>query len=128
MIEVLIAAVLVIVVMYWLTQYYVMGRKHLDYEEHRRKATAVAQARLDQVRDWPYDYLASLVDSVTVDTTMVVDGRSYDVSLTFSPGPNPHATKVQAVVMWQAGLPYEPGNAFTRRDTTTTLVGRRFGS
>lgn len=128
LLEVLIAAVLLIVVMFWLTQYYVQGRKHLDYEEHRRKATAVAQARLDQVREWSYDYLASLVDSTSLDTTVVVDGRTYDVRLLVSDGPNPHSTVVRAVVEWEAGMAYEPGNAFVRRDTTTTVVGRGLGS
>ena len=125
--EVLIAAVLLIVVMFWLTQFYVQGRKHLDYEENRRKATAVAQAQLDNVREWPYDSVLSWVDSTSMDTTVVQGGIPYDVKMVFTAGPNPHTTQVSAVVQWEAGVPYEPSNPFTRRDTTTTLIGRRVG-
>jgi hypothetical protein len=124
LIEVLISAVILIVVMFWLTQYYVQGRKHLDYEEHRRKATALAQARLDEVRGWSYDSLISFMDSTVVDTLMNVDGREYTVSLILSPGPNPHSTVVSAVVEWEAALSYESSNTFPRRDTTTTIIGR----
>jgi hypothetical protein len=111
-------------VMFWLTQNYVQGRKHLDYEEHRRKATALAQARLDEVRNWPYDSLVSLMDSTSVDSIMSVDGRSYTVRLLLSPGPAPQTTTVSAVVEWEAAVDYDAGNSFTRRDTTTTIIGR----
>jgi hypothetical protein len=125
--EVLIAAVLLIIVLFWLTQFYVQGRKHIDYEEHRRKATAVAQAGLDGVREWPYDSLMVWVNSGTsLDSTVVMDGRTYDLHLLFAAGPNPNTSEVSAVVAWNAAVPYEPGNAFVRRDTTTTLIGRRF--
>jgi hypothetical protein len=123
--EVLIAAVLLIIVLFWLAQFYVQGRKHIDYEEHRRKATAVAQARLDALREWPYDSLQVWVGAGTLDTTLVMDGRTYDVHLLFAAGPNPHTTEVSAVVEWNAAVPYEPGNTYTRRDTTTTFIGRR---
>jgi len=124
LIEVLIAALILVIVMFWLTQYYVQGRKHLDYEEHRRKATALAQARLDEVREWSYDSLVGLIDSTSVDSVMTVDGRTYTVRLLLSAGPAPHTTTVSAVVEWEAAVDYDPGNAFTRRDTTTTIIGR----
>lgn len=124
LIEVMIAALLLVIVLFWLTQYYVQGRKHLDYEEQRRKATALAQARLDEARTWSYDYLLSLADSVAAETTRVVDGRPYTVGLRVEPGPNPYTSRVEAVVTWEAARNYEAGNAFTRSDTTTTLIAR----
>lgn len=124
LIEVMIAALILVIVLFWLTQYYVQGRKHLDYEEQRRKATALGQARLDQARTWSYDYLRSLADSVAADTAMVVEGRTFTVGLVVGDGPNPYTSQVQAVVTWEAARNYEPGNAFTRSDTTTTLIAR----
>lgn len=124
MIEVLIAAVILVIVMFWLTTYYVEGRKHLDYEEHRRKATALGQARLDQARTWPYDVLLGIANSTSSDTTMTVDGRDYMVKLVVSPGPNPHCSTVKAVVQWDATLSYDSRNSFVRSDTTTTIIGR----
>jgi hypothetical protein len=124
--EVLIAAVLLIIVMFWLTQFYVQGRKHIDHEEYRRKATAVAQARLDGVREWPYDSLLVWVNAAApLDSTVVMDGKPYDVQLLFAAGPNPNTTQVKAVVEWDSALPYESGNVYTRRDTTTTFIARR---
>jgi Tfp pilus assembly protein PilV len=124
LIEVLIAAVVLVIVMFWLTTYYVEGRKHLDYEEHRRKATALAQARLDQARTWSYDALLAGANSQASDTTMTVDGRDYTIKLMVSPGPNPHSSTVKAVVEWEATLSYDSRNPFVRTDTTTTIIGR----
>lgn len=129
LVEVLVAASLLVVVMFWLTQYYVQGRKHFDYEEDRRRATAVAQARLDEVKRWSYDYSVSLVDSTgaaSVDTVLAVDGRDYAVSLFFTPGPNANSATVHAVVDWVATLPYDPDNVFSRSDTVTTVLGRPY--
>ena len=65
-------------------------------EENRRKATAVGQARLDDVRAWAFDYLKELqaaadTTGYIADTTLAVDGRDYLVSLFLRPGPNVHA-------------------------------------
>lgn len=127
LLEVLVAAVMLIVVLFWLTQYYVEGRRHLDYEESRRRATAVAQSRVDEARRWSYDYLGALLDSsgtVPHDTVLSVAGTDYAVSLYVTPGPNPHCRTLSAVVSWDATLDYDPDNAFTRVDTVTTLVAR----
>jgi hypothetical protein len=120
----MIAAVILLVVMFWLTQYYVLGRKHLDYEEQRRKATAVAQGRLDETREWAYSYLKSFVGGAAPDTTFRVDGRDYAVRIEVDPGPNPHTVTVRAIVSWEATLEYDRGNTFSRQDTTTTILGR----
>ena len=124
LIEVLIAAVVLVIVMFWLTIYYVEGRKHLDYEEQRRKATALGQARLDQARTWSYDALIAGMGSSSADTTMTVDGRDYTVKLLVSSGPNSHSSTVKAVVEWEATLSYDARNPFVRSDTTTTIIGR----
>ncbi len=59
LIEVMVAAILVIIVMYGLMQFFVRGRIQVDYEEDRRKATAVAQERIEQLRRWDFAYLIS---------------------------------------------------------------------
>jgi hypothetical protein len=124
LIEVMIASLIMIVVLFWLAQYYVSGRRHLDYEEDRRRATALAQARLDEVRRWSYPYLLSHIGAPPHDTTVTVENRSYTVRLVAAAGPNPHTTTVSAIVSWNATLPYAPGNVFTRQDTVTTLIAR----
>jgi Tfp pilus assembly protein PilV len=124
LLEVMIAALIMIVVMFWLAQYYVLGRRHLDYDEDRRKATVLAQARLDQARRWSYSYLAGWVGGAPHDTVMAVDGKSYTIRLLASAGPNPNTVTVSAVVNWDATLPYARNNAYTASDTTTTLIAR----
>jgi hypothetical protein len=120
----MIAAVIMIVVVFWLAQYYVLGRRHLDYDEDRRKATVLAQARLDEVRRWSFSYLAGHVGGAPHDTVMTVDGKGYQVRLLAGAGPNPNTVTVSAVVTWDATLPYARGNAYTASDTTTTLITR----
>ena len=127
LIEVMVAAVILILVMYGLMQFYFRGRKHVDYEEHRRKATATAQARLDQARTWSYSYLEALEAGSGSDTTLNVDGRAYAVSLDVFPGGNEHYKRLRAVVSWDAEIEYG-GASVTRTDTVTTHVGRLFGS
>src|SRR5512142_2627071 len=86
--EVLIAASLLLLVMFGLMQFYVRGRTQLDYEEDRRKATAVAQDRLDSLRRiMTYEVLSDMGDTqihnahlaLIDDTTYAVDGRDFTV-------------------------------------------------
>ena len=91
LLEVMIAAFLLIIVFFGLAQIYARSRTQLDYEEDRRKATAVAQARLDGLRrDYGFDLLPALDGT---DTTIVSDSRDYIISHYIFPHmPDSHAT------------------------------------
>jgi type II secretory pathway pseudopilin PulG len=120
MIEILIAAFLIIIVFFGLTQYYTRGRTHLNYEEDRRKATAVAEDRIDGIRrDFRYDDLSGLDGS---DTTYVVDDRSYTVSHVVTPNdPEDQATTLDLTVAWTAKV---GGSDVSRSLNVTTILGR----
>jgi type II secretory pathway pseudopilin PulG len=124
--EVLVAAIILVIVMFGLLQFGFRGRKQVDFEEDRRKATAAAQGRLDQAHRWSFAYLEELESNGGSDTTLVVDGRPYSVSLDVFPGGNSHWKRVRAAVSWQAKPKYG-GAAVTRSDTVTTHIGRVFG-
>jgi len=130
LLEVMIAGVILILVFWGLAQFYTRGRTHVDFEEDRRKATAVGQERIEEARRWTYGYLESL-DGTVVDTAMTVDGQDYTVSLAVNPGdepapPNDDISVVKVGVIWDRRL--DPLVATAVPDTLwlTTLVGRRF--
>ncbi len=118
LIEVLVAAFLLLVVLTSIAQVVLRGRVQIDYEENRRRATAIAQARLDHLRrDYHYDALPHLSD-----TTYTVDGRSFSVSHDVEPGtPETLATSVRVIVRWTERV---DGQAITRGDTTVTILAR----
>lgn len=120
LIEVMVAAVLLLIVFFGLTQIYVRSRTQIDYEEDRRKATAIAQARLDGIRrDYRFDGLAALDGT---DTTMVSDRRDYVVAHTVAVGaPESQAATVTVTVTWQAMV---EGSPVDRKHEATTIFGR----
>jgi Tfp pilus assembly protein PilV len=120
LLEVMIAAMLLIIVFFGLAQLYTRGRTQIDYEEDRRKATAVAQARLDGLRrDYTYDRLPAVNGT---DTTFVVDNRSYRVHHYIYRGrPETNATTESLVVYWNART---YAGTITRSLSTTTIVAR----
>lgn len=120
LLEVLIAAILLIIIFFGLAQYYTRGRKHLGYEEDRRKATAVAQDRIDGIRrDYSYDGLMSLDGT---DTTYVVDQRTYIVSHEVLPNtPEDQSTTLHLTIEWDVRV---SGSVFRRAHDVTTILGR----
>lgn len=120
LVEVLVAAVLLMVVFFGLAQTHARARRQLDYEEDRRKASAVAQWRLDGIRrDYRYDDLVTLNG---VDTTYVVDDRTYRVTLDVTSGaPEAQATLLAATVTWTAKV---ADDEVDRSLTTTTILAR----
>lgn len=100
MLEVMVASLLLLIVLFGLAQFYTRGRTQVDYEEYRRKATAVSQTRMDALRrDFRYEDLPALDET---DTTYVVDGRNYrvlhDVRSPIPPGSQ--STEVILNVIW----------------------------
>lgn len=125
LIEVMVAAFLLMVVFLGLAQLYMRGRRQMMYEEDRRRATAVAQARLDGIRRaYGYDELVTLDGTglVPTDTTYIVDGRRFTVShVVTATMPEPQATTFKIVVRWRARV----GSAqILRSHETTTIYGR----
>lgn len=120
LLEVMIAAFLLIIVFFGLAQIYTRSRTQLDYEEDRRKATAVAQARLDGLRrDYRFDLLPALDGT---DTTIVADRRDYTISHHIFPHmPDSHATTCSLTVTWTANV---GGTPVDRTLEATTILAR----
>ncbi len=120
LLEVMVSAVLLVIVFFGLAQFHARGRTQLDYEEDRRKATAVAQACLDGIRrDYRYDQLPALDATVQ---SLVVDSRTYTVTHGVSAAsPEPQATTVTVVVRWVAKV---ADTDVTRTLSATTILGR----
>jgi hypothetical protein len=100
LLEVMVASLLLLVVLFGLAQFYTRGRTQVDYEEYRRKATAVAQTRMDALRkDFRYEDLPGLDGA---DTTYVVDGRNYRVlhEVRSPVPPGSQSTEVILNVIW----------------------------
>jgi type II secretory pathway pseudopilin PulG len=124
LLEVLIAASLLIIVFYGITQYYIRGRTQIDYEENRRKATAVAQNRLDGIRrDYTYDTLPALNGTTA---NFVVENKTYQVTHTIATdmaflAAQTNATTITLTVRW----PEKVGaSTVTRSLTTATVLAR----
>ena len=120
LIEVLVAATLLVIVFFGLADTYSRGRRQLVYEEDRRKATAVLQARMDGIRrDFGYDELPDLADT---DSTFVVEGRDYVVAHQVTPGvPEDQATTITLTVTWMARV---EGANVARTHACTYIIGR----
>lgn len=120
LIETMIAAMLLVLVFFGLAQVYARGRRQIDFEEDRRKASAVAQARLDGIRrDLRYDDLPALAGT---DTMYTVDGRSFVVSHEVqTETPEAMATTVTVTVTWNAAI---EGENVARDLACTTILAR----
>jgi Tfp pilus assembly protein PilV len=120
LLEVMVAALLLLIVFFGLAQLYTRGRTQMGYEEDRRKATAVAQARLDGIRrDYGYDALAALNGTTT---SYTVDGRNFSVlHAVTTDSPEPQSTSITLTVSWAAKT---YSGTVTRSLNTTTILAR----
>ncbi|MFB3909583.1 MAG: hypothetical protein ACE15D_14410 [Candidatus Eisenbacteria bacterium] len=118
----MIAAMLLILVFFGLTAAFTRGRTQIDYEEDRRKATAVAQARLDRIRrDYHFETLPILDNT---DTTIVSDNRTYTVHHVVGRLADPdslQADTIRITVQWNARV---GDHDVVRQHETTTMLGR----
>lgn len=121
LIEVMVASALVLIIFFGLSAFYRNGRMQLGLEEDRRRAVAIAQARLDGLRrDYRYDAIATLDGS---DTTFVVDGRNFRVDhAVVIDTPESNAATVTVTVNWTA---FVGTNPVDRAVAGTTILGRR---
>ena len=123
LVEVMIAAFLLLVTFLGLATTYSRGRVQINLEEDRRKATCVAQARFDGIRrDLTYEDLADLDSTVS---TFIVDGITYQVSHSVAVGtPESQATTLVVTVNWNANI---EGNLVPRSVVSTTILARSLG-
>lgn len=119
-VEVMIAAFLLVLTFAGLATVYSRGWSQIALEEDRRQATNVLQARLDGIRrDLSYDDLAALNNS---SISFIVDGNTYTVLHTVQTAvPEPQASTVTLTVSWSAST---QGGAITRSSSATTIYAR----
>lgn len=119
-IEVMVAAVILLLAYFGAAQYASRSREQMDLEESRRTAVAIARARLENLRRGEsFDTLPALADR---DTVYVVDNRSYTVSHEVLTGvPETGAATVSVTVSWtkRVGAQMVP-----RALTLATIFGR----
>ena len=89
LLETLIAAVILLFVLLSMISGYTLGRINIDREEVKRKATAIAQDRLETVKsryahNTDFDGWAQIWPD-GIDTTYVVDGTTFTVASTVTP-------------------------------------------
>ena len=120
-VEVVIAVLLLSLVFMGLSQTYSRGRRQINYEEDRRKATAITQGHFDGIRrDLTYEDLPSLDGTAT---TYVVDDRTFTITHAVTTAtPEPLATTIDVSTAWIAQLP--GGGTTTRTIVSTTIFAR----
>lgn len=121
LIEIVVASALVLIIFSGLAAFYRNGRMQLGAEEDRRRAVAVAQARLDGIRrDYRFDEVSRLDGR---DTTYVVGQRRYRVRQSVAVDwPEENAATVTVTVRWTSSV--GAGTADLSL-AGTTIVGRR---
>ncbi|MDO9170634.1 MAG: hypothetical protein Q7W29_02260, partial [bacterium] len=120
LIEVMVAAVVLLLVYFGAAQYAARSRTQMDLDESRRVASSIARARLESLRrEESFDTLATLVGR---DTTYVVGTRSYTVTHAVQAGvPETFASTVTVTVGWNKLI---GGNTVPRTLTLTSILGR----
>ena len=120
LIEVMVAAITLLLLFFGMAEIFSKGRSQLGFDEDKRNAVAVAQARLESLRE---DYRhQDLVNLAANDTTYNVGGRVYTVTHAVAADtPETRATTVTVTVNWSAAL---SGGNITRSLECTTILGR----
>ncbi len=120
LIEVMVASVILLLLFFGMAQIFSRSRAQLVHDEDKRNAVAVAQARLESLReDYRHQDLPGLAGN---DTTYVVGGRNFTVSHQVTADtPEARATVVTVTVGWTAHV---NGNAVNRTLDCTTILGR----
>jgi prepilin-type N-terminal cleavage/methylation domain-containing protein len=120
LIEVMVAAMTLLLLFFGMAQIFSKGRGQLVIDEDKRNAVAVAQARLESLRE---DYRHIDLPGVAAnDTTYVVGGRNYTVAhAVTADAPENRATTVTVTVNWNAMV---NGNTIARSLDCTTILGR----
>ena len=120
LVEVMVAAIVLLLVFYGIAQLAAGSRSQLHLEGDRRHAVSVAQSRIECIRRVEtYDRLPTLADR---DTTYTVEGRPYTVVHTVTAGsPESQATTLTVTVSWNERI---GGSDVPRSVDLTTILGR----
>jgi len=120
LIEVMVAAVVLLLVYFGAAQYAARSRTQMDLDESRRVASSIARARLESLRrEESFDTLATLAGR---DTTYIVGTRNYAVTHAVQAGvPETFASTVTVTVGWNKLI---GGNTVPRTLTLTSIFGR----
>ncbi len=116
----MVAAIVLLLVFFGMGQVFSLNRFQLEHFEDQRRATSIAQARLESLR---LDYQpAGLVALSGSDTTYVVDNKTYTVDhIVLADTPETRATTVTVTVNWVADV---RGRDVDRALSCTTILGR----
>jgi prepilin-type N-terminal cleavage/methylation domain-containing protein len=120
LVEVMVAAMTLLLLFFGMAQIFSKGRGQLVVDEDKRNAVAVAQARLESLRE---DYRHIDLPNVAAnDTTYAVGGRIFTVEhAVAADAPENRATTVTVTVNWTAMV---NGNSIPRALDCTTILGR----
>lgn len=125
--DVLLATIILVVLGTALVSATYRSRAQLDYEEVRRRAILLAQERLETVRS---DFDFDLIDKALLDTTITMEGTSFDIATEVGVGIDPagddslddYMKTVSDTVSWVAETP--EGDVVTRSVTMKTVIFR----
>jgi len=94
LLEVMIAALILLFVLLSMVSGYMLGRVNLDREEVKRRAIGLAQDRLETVRARSVASLAAwdLVIKARIDTTYTLDGTTFTLTSTVVDSPEKRTT------------------------------------
>ena len=105
LLEVLIAALILLFVLLSMVSGYMLGRVNLDREEVKRRAIGLAQDRLETVRARSVASLAAwdLVIKARIDTTYALDGTNFTLTSTVVDSPEAPKKPVRKTVSVDVG-------------------------
>ena len=120
LVEVMVAAFLLLVTFFGLSTVYSRGRAQMLLEVDRRQATSILQSRLDSIRrELIYDDLADLHETFM---NYQVNGKTYQIAHSVSSAdPEPQASTVTVSVSWNARI---GGSNVARTQSCTTILTR----
>ena len=91
--ETIIAAFILVILATAIVTAGLKSRTHIDYEEVRRRAIAIGQERFEKIRaEFKYEEIVPvpiLPGARGIDTTITLDGATYDLTSTVSNGFDP---------------------------------------
>jgi hypothetical protein len=137
LLETLIAAFILLFMLLSMVSAYNFGRLNLDREEVKRKATALALDRLEQVKaryarerlDQPQFAWEEGIEPAMIDTTYVVDGTTFIltsvITCPLAPCDDGTLKNVEVTVSWTAKK--NNNTAVTRTVAASTSIARVIG-
>jgi Tfp pilus assembly protein PilV len=118
LLEVMIAALILLFVLLSMISGYNMGRINLDREEVKRRAIALAQDRMETIRARamapPVTASFNAITTARIDTTYTLDGNTFTLRSTVNPLPSATNTLLKEITMDVTWTVYEKVGTSTR--------------